>query len=59
MTPDLALRILILAAGIFLVIVTAKDKPDTRDDKIDKYLILGLSIIIVICGIIGLLKYII
>jgi hypothetical protein len=59
MTPDLALRILILAAGIFLVIVTAKDKPDTQDDKIDRNLTLGLSIIIAISGVIGLLKYII
>lgn len=59
MTPDLALRILILAGGIFLVIGTAKDKPDTRDDKIDRNLTLGLSIIIAISGVIGLLKYII
>ena len=59
MTADLVLRILILVAGIFILAITVEDSPETHDDRVDRYILLVLSIIIVICGVIGLLRYII
>lgn len=58
MTADLALRILILVAGIIILWVTTKTDPsEAYEAGFDKYIMIVLSVIIIICGLIGVVGY--
>lgn len=58
MTADLALRILILVAGIVILWMTLKIDPEENYEAgIEKYFIATLAVIIIICGLIGVVRY--
>ena len=58
MTADLALRILILVAGIFLLWTTLKTNPEENYEAgIEKYFILVVAVVITIVGLVGIIRY--
>lgn len=58
MTADLALRILILVAGIVILWTTLKTDPEENYEAgIEKYFILVVAVVITIVGLIGVVRY--